>query len=88
MTNIGIDLGTTHSLVAAVLSKKPRCFLDDDGKALLPSAVQYNAQGEAIAVGAEALHAQDGTVITSVKRLMGRAPQDIPDWMFIGAEDI
>ena len=82
MTNIGIDLGTTHSLVAAVLSKKPRCFLDDDGKALLPSAVQYNTQGEAVAVGSEALSAQEGTVITSVKRLMGRAPQDIPDCLY------
>ena len=48
MTNIGIDLGTTHSLVAAVLSKTPRCFLDDDGRALLPSAVEYNEKGEPI----------------------------------------
>lgn len=82
MTNIGIDLGTTHSLVAAVLSKTPRCFLDDDGEALLPSAVQYNTQGEVVAVGAEALHASEGTVVTSVKRLMGRAPADIPDPLY------
>ena len=82
MTNIGIDLGTTHSLVAAVLSKTPRCFLDDDGEALLPSAVQYNTQGEVVAVGADALHASEGTVVTSVKRLMGRAPADIPDPLY------
>ena len=38
MANIGIDLGTTHSLVAVVLSGKARCLLDDDERALLPSA--------------------------------------------------
>ena len=41
MANIGIDLGTTHSLVAAVLGGKARVFLDDDERALLPSAVHY-----------------------------------------------
>ena len=82
MTNIGIDLGTTHSLVAAVLSKTPRCFLDDDGEALLPSAVQYNSQGEAVAVGSDALRSTDGTLITSAKRLMGRAPADISDCLY------
>jgi molecular chaperone HscA len=82
MTNIGIDLGTTHSLVAAVLSKTPRCFLDDDGRALLPSAVSYNEKGEPTAVGDDALSSDSGTCITSVKRLMGRAPKDIPDCLY------
>ena len=40
MANIGIDLGTTHSLVAVVLDGKARCLLDDDERTLLPSAVR------------------------------------------------
>jgi len=82
MTNIGIDLGTTHSLVAAVLNKTPRCFLDDNEQALLPSAVHYNADGEVSAVGSPALEAQDGITFTSIKRLMGRAPADITDCLY------
>ena len=82
MTNIGIDLGTTNSLVAAVISKTPRCFLDDDGRALLPSAVQYNEKGDVVAVGYEAMKAQNSQTITSVKRLMGRAPSDISDCLY------
>jgi molecular chaperone HscA len=82
MKNIGIDLGTTHSLVAAVLSKTPRCFLDDDGRALLPSAVEYNEKGEPVAIGYDALSSNSGKSITSVKRLMGRTPKDIPDCLY------
>ena len=40
MANIGIDLGTTHSLVAVVLDGEARCLLDDDERTLLPSAVR------------------------------------------------
>ena len=51
MANIGIDLGTTHSLVAVVIDGQPRCLLDDDERALLPSAVRYDAKGQPICVG-------------------------------------
>jgi molecular chaperone HscA len=80
MASIGIDLGTTHSLVAAVLSGKARCLLDDDGAALLPSALRFSDDGELVALGADALaQATDegGTTFTSVKRFMGRAPSEV-----------
>lgn len=75
MAHIGIDLGTTHSLVALVIDGKARALLDDDGRALLPSAVRYGPDGPE-AIGYDALtgaaeHPQ--TTLTSVKRLMGRS---------------
>ncbi len=78
MANIGIDLGTTNSLVAVVMNGRARCLLGDDGRAMLPSAVRYDADG-AVVVGATA---QDeapqfpGRTFTSVKRFMGRAPHE------------
>ncbi len=78
--NIGIDLGTTHSLVAAVIDGKARCLLDEDGQALVPSAVRF--EGEAFAVGAPALaraHMDNGITFTSFKRFMGRAPQEVAE---------
>jgi molecular chaperone HscA len=80
MANIGIDLGTTHSLVAAVLGGKARVFLDDDERALLPSAVRYGEDGVPKAVGYPALEqagAPDGVTFTSVKRFMGRSPEEV-----------
>ena len=41
-SNIGIDLGTTNSLVAVVMDGKARCLLDEQGSAMLPSAVRYD----------------------------------------------
>lgn len=74
---VGIDLGTTNSLVAAVQAGQPLCLRDADG-ALLPSVVHYGADGSVI-VGqpARALAAgfpQD--TLASVKRFMGRGPDD------------
>jgi molecular chaperone HscA len=80
MANIGIDLGTTHSLVAAVMSGKSRCMLDEDGRALLPSAVHYSDEGELVSVGWDALATvgePGGHTFTSVKRFMGRGPADV-----------
>ena len=57
MANIGIDLGTTHSLVAVVIDGTARCLLDDDERALLPSAVRYDDEGNPIAIGYPALEA-------------------------------
>jgi molecular chaperone HscA len=80
MANIGIDLGTTNSLVAVVLSGKARCLLDDDGSALLPSAVRF--EGEAYAVGLPALRRSgqtEGVTFSSFKRFMGRSPAEVRD---------
>jgi molecular chaperone HscA len=76
---IGIDLGTTHSLVAYVpLVGGATCVLDCDNEALVPSAVSYRADGGVI-VGKEALkrvrdYPED--TIVSVKRFMGRGAGD------------
>jgi molecular chaperone HscA len=75
---VGIDLGTTHSLVAAVRDGAPHALPDEEGEALLPSVVQYRA-GQAPRVGAQALaEAAEAPLdtIASVKRLMGRGPGD------------
>ncbi len=77
MANIGIDLGTTNSLVAVVMSGKARCLLDEQGRALLPSAVRYD--GDTTIVGYQAREEAPKyprTTFTSVKRFMGRAPAD------------
>ena len=76
---VGIDLGTTHSLVAAVRNGIAECLPDDEGRVILPSAVRY-LDGERRQIGFEALaaRAQDAAnTITSVKRLMGRGLSDI-----------
>ena len=54
---VGIDLGTTHSLVAAVRHGVAECLPDDQGQVILPSAVRYQGQGRR-AIGAAALAAQ------------------------------
>ncbi|MDR1530474.1 MAG: Fe-S protein assembly chaperone HscA [Burkholderiales bacterium] len=77
---VGIDLGTTHSLVATVYHGVPTILLDDRGRALLPSVVRYAEQN--IIVGQEALEMQSrdpANTIVSVKRFMGRALTDLDD---------
>ena len=79
---IGIDLGTTHSLVAAMRHGSAECLPDLAGRVLLPSAVRYLPAGEGAGrqIGHEALAAQvtdPANTITSVKRLMGRSRSDI-----------
>ena len=76
---VGIDLGTTHSLVAAVRSGVAECLPDRDGDVILPSVVRYLGDGTA-RVGREALAGavSDPTnTIASVKRLMGRGLADL-----------
>ena len=76
---VGIDLGTTHSLVAAVRHGAADCLPDADGHAILPSAVRY-LEGGRRAIGAAALAAQGDdpqNTIVSAKRLMGRALHDV-----------
>ena len=76
---VGIDLGTTHSLVAAVRSSAAECLPDAQGRVLLPSIVHY-APGGAVEVGYEALaRAGDdpANTVSSVKRFMGRGVADV-----------
>ncbi len=75
----GIDLGTTHSLVAAGLSGVVKVLPDDEGHYLLPSVVWYGADGN-VEVGRDAqCHAIADSLntIASVKRLMGRSVKDV-----------
>lgn len=76
---VGIDLGTTNSLVATVRSGLSNVLNDEHGHALLPSVVHYAADG-CIEVGFEALKQQNldpHNTIVSVKRFMGRGLKDI-----------
>src|SRR5215510_7244292 len=76
---VGIDLGTTHSLVAAVRNAVAECLPDESGRVLLPSAVRYLPGGRreiGRAALAEAANDPANTIL-SVKRLMGRGLADI-----------
>ena len=76
---VGIDLGTTHSLVAAVRHGVAECLPDEQGRVLLPSVVRYLAGGGR-QIGQDALIdavADAENTIASVKRLMGRRLGDI-----------
>ncbi len=82
---VGIDLGTTHSLVAAVRNGAAECLPDAQGRVILPSAVRYalDEQGRTRrAIGFDALAAQAEdplNTVVSVKRFMGRRLADLPD---------
>jgi molecular chaperone HscA len=76
---VGIDLGTTHSLVAAVRHGVAECLPDAQGRVILPSAVRY-LEGGRRQIGHDALAAQADDphdTIVSVKRFMGRRLADI-----------
>ena len=76
---VGIDLGTTHSLVAAVRHGVAECLPDDAGRAILPSAVRYLEDGGR-QIGHAALAAQGDdaeNTIVSAKRFMGRTLADV-----------
>jgi molecular chaperone HscA len=76
---VGIDLGTTNSLVAVVRSGAADTLADEKGSCLLPSIVRYG-HGMPPVVGAEALavaHEDPLNTIASVKRLMGRGIADV-----------
>jgi molecular chaperone HscA len=76
---VGIDLGTTNSLVATVRSGSPEVLSDEDGRPLLPSIVRYLSNGHAnIGYKAQAHRTTDPrNTIVSVKRFMGRGLRDI-----------
>ncbi len=80
---VGIDLGTTHSLVAAVRNGVAECLPDAQGRVILPSVVRYLAAsvaGSGRQIGHDALAAMNSdpeNTIASVKRLMGRGAADV-----------
>jgi molecular chaperone HscA len=76
---VGIDLGTTNSLVAAVRNSIPDVLNDEEGRPLLPSVVRYLANGHAhIGYKAQSFQTTDPkNTIVSVKRFMGRGLKDI-----------
>ena len=76
---VGIDLGTTNSLVAYVRNGEPVVIRDDSGDALVPSIVSLGEEGT-IFVGREAqrrLLTSPGRTVYSVKRFMGRGAEDV-----------
>ena len=75
---VGIDLGTTNSLVAAVRSGLSAPLADAAGRVILPSAVRYHADHVEVGHEAKAAAAVDPlNTVLSVKRLMGRGVEDI-----------
>lgn len=75
---VGIDLGTTNSLVASVRSGTPSTLKDNQGRSILPSVVHYGT--DSIVLGQEAhelAQSSPENTIISVKRLMGRSLADI-----------
>lgn len=78
---IGIDLGTTNSLVATVRNGSPEVLTDEKGRKLLPSIVRYLDNGE-VEVGDDArVHASEDPLntIASVKRLIGRSAAEVKE---------
>ncbi|WP_374335180.1 Fe-S protein assembly chaperone HscA [Methyloversatilis sp.] len=76
---VGMDLGTTNSLVATVRNSVPVVLNDEQGRALLPSVVRYGSDGSTtVGQAALAAQAQDPrNTIASVKRFMGRGLSDV-----------
>jgi molecular chaperone HscA len=76
---IGIDLGTTNSVVAASSKNNPEVLRDEDGKALVPSIVAYAPDGSSIVGGLarNLLLERPECVVGSIKRLMGRGVEDV-----------
>ncbi len=90
---VGIDLGTTNSLVAALRSGVTECLADAEGRVILPSAVRYLADSIVVGEAAKLAAPQDPlNSIISVKRLMGRGIADVKQlgeqlpYRFSGAE--
>ena len=75
---VGIDLGTTNSLVATVRSGSAEALPAEDGSVILPSAVRYTEAGVVVGSAARAAAGEDPyNTLISIKRLMGRGLADI-----------
>jgi molecular chaperone HscA len=88
---VGIDLGTTHSVVASCENHQPKVIENEQGDSLFPSVVRYTQTG--VHIGQKALDeliADSSNTITSIKRLMGRSIEDVHDvrnYNFVSQED-
>ena len=77
---VGIDLGTTNSLVAYVDGGIPKVIPDAEGRALLPSIVGFTPAGVVVGEAARRQLARNAArTVYSVKRLMGRGYEDVRD---------
>ena len=74
---VGIDLGTTNSLIGIVEDGKVHLFADEDGAELHHSIVGFDAVGNVVAVGNNVNVVQNEIKISSIKRLMGKGLLDI-----------
>jgi molecular chaperone HscA len=90
---VGIDLGTTNSLVAALRSGLSEPLADEQGQVILPSAVRYHPDRIEVGAAAKAAAASDPlNTVLSVKRLMGRGLADVKQlgeqlpYRFVGGE--
>ncbi len=80
MPIVGIDLGTTNSLIGAIEKGRPRLLLDDNGSALIPSVLHFEKEGDAPVVGHRARDRRVDSahrVLFSTKRFMGRGKNDL-----------
>jgi molecular chaperone HscA len=76
---IGIDLGTTNSLVGVVINDEVEILADDNSQNIIPSIVSYDNSGKLIGVGSNLV---GDVVISSIKRLMGKSFEDVRDIEF------
>lgn len=75
---VGIDLGTTNSLVAVVRSGQAETLADAEGEVILPSVVRYGQEGILVGRQAKQQAAQDPlNTLSSIKRLMGKSLADV-----------
>jgi molecular chaperone HscA len=77
---VGIDLGTTNSLIAISKSEQPEIIRDENGSALIPSTITLSESGEIIVGDLDNPH----NTIRSAKRLMGLSQKDIADGSNLG----
>lgn len=73
---VGIDLGTTNSLVAIIENNQPKILSDKNGNNIFPSIVNFDENGSLTGVGS---YKESSLAITSVKRLMGKSYEDVVD---------
>ena len=75
---VGIDLGTTNSLVAYMDRGAPRVIRDDEGRGLVPSVVAFGAAGSVVGDAARRMLVRNAErAVYSVKRFMGKGFEDV-----------
>lgn len=74
---VGIDLGTTNSLIAIIEDEKVKFFSDKNGNSIHPSVIAYDEDGKLISIGNDAVKSLTKNKISSIKRLMGKSLSDL-----------